>query len=204
VATIVVGGAWLRYGTETYEAARERLALHGGPESFSSHRVGLGHVALYRGEWTRKEINRNGGIDGKRADLWEIFPKLKLAGGVALLLVLLYSWRSKEEPHRLIWMSIFPLFCLTNPQINYYNLRLLLVLFHVERWRDPIDRIGLSILFATEVATQAVHVAGADRYAVTATTSYGLFLYLITMAVSLALKSREPASASAPAAGTAR
>jgi hypothetical protein len=198
VAVVVVGGAWLRYGTDTFEAARERLALHGSPESFSSHRVGLGHVALYRGEWTRKEINRVGGMDGKREALWSIYPQLKIAGLVTLLLVLLYSFRSREPVHRLIWLGIFPLFCLTNPQINYYNLRLLLVLFHVERFRDPVDRIGLSILFLTEVASQLVYVLGADRYAVTATTSYGLLLYLITMAVCLALelraKSPEPAA----------
>jgi hypothetical protein len=185
VTCLLVGGAWLRYGTHTFIDARDRLALHGSPESFSSHRVGLGHVALYRGEWTRKEINRAGGIDKKRADLWAIYPYLKIVGVVLAALAFVYAWRSKEPPHRLFWLSIFPLFALTNPQINYYNLRLLLVLFHTERFRVPIDRVGLSLLFATEIATQAMHIAGADRYAVTAVTSIGLLTYLTAMAVFL-------------------
>lgn len=191
VTLIVAGGAWVRYGSSAYREASERLALHGSPESFSSHRVGLGHVLLYRGEWTRKELDVKGGMDAKRAQLWGIYPELKIVGLVCMLAVLAYAFRSKQPPHRLIWLAIFPLFCLTNPQINYYNLRLLLVIGHAERFRHPIDRVGLSVLFATEVATQAVHVLGADRYAVTATTSYGLLIYLVTMAGFLVRGSRD-------------
>ena len=97
-------------------------------------------------------------------------------------LVCAHVWRSREPVHRLIWLGIYPLFVLTNPQINYYNLRLLLVLLHLERWTEYRHKLGLYMLFGIEVVTQAAQVAGAARYGVTAMTSLGLCAYLLTMA----------------------
>lgn len=179
---LLVGTSMAIYGSGTYMAAANNLALHGGPESFSSHRVGLGDALLYRGETSRSEINANGGIDGKREQLWALDPWLKLIGLVSLLWLTVCIWHSRSSPHRLIWLSIFPLFCITNPQINYYNLRLLPLLYHLENHDRYRDRLGLFLLFGIEVATQHVMITEVTRYAVTSTTSIGLLIYLLIMA----------------------
>ncbi|MDX1497150.1 MAG: hypothetical protein R3352_06320, partial [Salinisphaeraceae bacterium] len=104
------------------------------------------------------------------------------AGLLAVIWVSVIAWRTRAPPHRLIWLGIYPLFCLTNPQINYYNLRLLPLLYHLEHPNSYRHRLGLYLLFAIEVATQLVMVSGATRYAVTTTTSIGLGVYLLVMA----------------------
>lgn len=190
VAVLLGGGALVQQGPESYRDAAVNLKMHGSPESFSSHRVGLGDVLLYRGEWTRADMNERGGIEGKRDALWELDPFLKACGVLALLFVGWLVWRSREPIHRLLWLGIYPLFVLTNPQVNYYNLRLLLVLWHMERWHERRHQLGLAWLFAIEIATQAIMVLGATRYTVTATTSIGLALYLAVLAVSLVREER--------------
>lgn len=181
-ALLLVVGAWAVYGTQAYQDSVGNLRLHASPESYSSHRVGLGDALLYRGETSRQEIDRYGGIEGKREQLWAISPWLKAMGAIAVLWVFVMAWHSREPPHRLIWLGIYPLFCMTNPQINYYNLRLLPLLYHLEKPDAYQHRLGLYLLFAIEVATQYVMVSGAARYAVTCTTSVGLLIYLLLMA----------------------
>jgi hypothetical protein len=185
VLVTVGGGALVVYGPEAYRDAAINLKLHGSPDSYSSHRVGLGDALLYRGERNRSELRDNGGIKGKVDQLWALRPYLHVAGLLAIGFVALIAWRSRAPVYRLIWLGIFPLFSLTNPQINYYNLRLLLVLFHVERWDQYPHKLGLYILFAIEVATQGATFMGADRYAVTSITSVGLTIYLATMTAYL-------------------
>lgn len=178
---VLVGGAWLNYGSDAFAQSYVNLKLHGGPESYSSHRVGLADLFLFRGEWTRAQLNLVGGIAGKRAQLWELNSLLRGLGLFSMLGLALYVYRARPPLHRLIWLGIYPLFIMTTPQINYYNLRLLLVVFHAERFESPWHRVGMVLLLATEVATQGVMVAGADRFCVTATTSIGLSVYLAFM-----------------------
>jgi hypothetical protein len=179
------GAAVARYGVDAYREAIAKIELHSSPESFSSHRVGLGAALLYRGEWSRQDMDERGGIDAKRDALWELEPYLKVVGLLSAILVMLYAWRARIPVHRLIWLGAFPLFCMTNPQINYYNLRLLLVLDHAEHPATLRARLGLALLFAIEAGTQAMHVAGATRYAVTATSSWGMLVYLLAMSCFL-------------------
>jgi predicted hotdog family 3-hydroxylacyl-ACP dehydratase len=60
----------------------------------------------------------------------------------------------------------------------------------MERWEQPRHQLGLALLFAIELATQAIMVWGATRYAVTATTSIGLGVYLAAMAAVLVRETR--------------
>jgi hypothetical protein len=157
----------------------------GGPESLSSHRLGLGQAVLYQGEWTRKDLAGNGEIEAKRRALWGIHPYLKALGVVSIVGIFAYVWRSRRPLHQLVWLGIYPLFIATTPQINYFNLRLLLVLFHIEAWPRREHRLGLALLFAVEVLTQGMYVLGANRYAVTSMASWGMLIYLAYMAVVL-------------------
>lgn len=178
---LLVSVSMATYGPGAFGEAATNLKLHGGPESYSSHRVGLGDALLYRGETTREEMGKHGGIHGKREQLWALDPWLKLAGLLTLIWLAVCVWHSRSSPHRLIWLSIFPLFCMTNPQINYYNLRLLPLLYHLENHNRYRDRLGLFLLFGIEVTAQHVMILGVERYAVTSITSIGLSVYLLAM-----------------------
>lgn len=178
---VLVGGAWLRFGPDAFSASFVNLKMHGGPESYSSHRVGLADLFLFRGECPREQLNALGGIVGKREQLWELHPLLRNLGLSSIAALAVYLHRVRPPLHRLLWLGVFPLFIMTTPQINYYNLRLILVLLHAERLESPWHRAGMMLLFATEAATQGVMVSGADRFCVTATTSIGLSVYLCFM-----------------------
>jgi hypothetical protein len=186
------GGSLVRYGADGWRDAIDKVALHSSPESYSSHRVGLGAALMYRGEWSGKDLARHGGIDAKRAELWQLDHYLELAGAASLLLVAFVAWRSQEPVHRLLWLGMLPLFCLTNPQINYYNLRLLPVLWHAERLDERWHRLSLASLFLVEAIAQLVHVLGAARYAVTCLSSWGLLAYLLAQAVHALRQARRP------------
>ncbi|MGB1581490.1 MAG: hypothetical protein ACPHER_08275, partial [Nevskiales bacterium] len=185
VTVLLVSAALISFGPQAFQESWVNLRLHASPESYSSHRVGLGDALLYRGEQSRKEMAVYGGIEGKREQLAELMPWLKLVGLLAIIWVCVISWKTRAPPHRLIWLGIYPLFCLTNPQINYYNLRLLPLLYHLEKPNSYRHRLGLYLLFGIEAATQLVMITGATRYAVTATTSIGLAVYLAIMAAFL-------------------
>ncbi len=177
------GGALVTVGPEAFVQSAENLSMHGGPDSYSSHRVGLGDALVYRGETGGPE----GGINTKIEMLWSMHTALRVLGVISILLIALYVWRTRREVWSLIWLGIYPLFVMTTPQINYYNLRLLLILLHVG---DRGPRRGLhagmlALLFLIEVVTQGVMVGRASRYVVTTTTSLGLCLYLLLMLVWL-------------------
>jgi hypothetical protein len=199
LATVLLLGsaAYLYVGKQGVEESIGRIALHGGPEAFSSRRIGLGHLATYKGEWNRREFVANGGIDEKRAELWAAQPYLNMLGLLLVVLAGAYVWWQRQPPHRHTWLAMFTLFASTVPQANYYNMRLLPVLFHTEEMRDPRDRIGLMLLFLVEVATQGVQVLRGDYYAVTAAASMGMLLYFVVMA-ALLLRER-PAAQPEPA-----
>jgi hypothetical protein len=195
---LILGGAsGLYVGKQGVEESIARLALHSSPEAFSSRRIGLATILTYEGEWSRKDINENGGIEQKRADLWELQPYLKMLGILLVVAAGAFVWWQRQKPHRHTWLALYPLFASTFPQANYYNLRLLPVLFHTEEMRNPRDRVGLSMLFLVEVATQGAQVAGGDYYAWCVAASFGLLAYLVVMAVFLARE--RPAGAEQPA-----
>jgi hypothetical protein len=172
------GGALAVYGPEAFAESAAKLKMHGGPDSFSSHRVGLAVALVYDGEWTRRELERGGGLPEKIRQLWRLQPVLRGVGLLMLVLMTIYVWRTKEPVWQLLWLGIFPLFALTFPQINYYNLRLLLVLAMVAHFaantRGRAWLAALVMLFLVEAAAQYVMVEGATRYAVTSYTSIGL------------------------------
>ena len=89
-----------------------------------------------------------------------------------------------------------PFFCMTNPQINYYNLRLLLVLWHGAHLRRPEHQVGLAWLLALEMVVQWTKVVEWDRYTTTTTTSMGLLVYMLGLVVWMVYRSVEGESES--------
>lgn len=173
-------GALVVVGPEAFVQSAENLSMHGGPDSYSSHRVGLGDALAYRGEVSHSDVSSSGGIDAKIKLLWEMHTALRIFGVLSILGIAVYVWRSRREVWQHIWLGIYPLFIMTTPQINYYNLRLLLVILHMELARR-VHPFLLSGLFIIEVVTQWRMVERAARYTVTTTTSMGLCAYLSLM-----------------------
>lgn len=182
VSLIVFGlGAVAYLGVGAFEEAIANLRLHGSPDSYSSHRVGLGDALVFRFETGQREIAANGGLREKILQLWELQPLLRVLGLLSLIAIALYIWRTRRPVWQLLWLAVFPLFILTTPQINYYMLRLLMVLFHVENLDKPSHRIALVLLFLIEVPTNYLLVERYPRYTVTSATSVGLCVYLVFM-----------------------
>jgi len=179
--SFLVVGALIFVGPSSFVESMTNLSMHASSESYSSHRVGLGDALVYRGETTRREMNQHGGITGKSEQLGEIMSSLKIAGLLSLVLIILYIRRVPLKAYQYIHLSMLPLFILTNPQINYYNVRLLLILTHVDGIDKTKNKIGLLLLFAIEMVTQYTKTLGVARYATTTTTSIGLVIYFITM-----------------------
>jgi hypothetical protein len=196
------GGALAVYGPGAFAESAAKLKMHGGPDSFSSHRVGLAVALVYDGEWSRRDFERSGGLPEKIRQLWRLQPVLRGVGLLMLVLMTIYVWRTKQPVWQLVWLGVFPLFALTFPQINYYNLRLLLVLAMMSQFaasdRGRAWLVALVMLFLVEVVAQYVMVEGATRYAVTSITSLGLcglFAWLLGL---LLLEVRRRSDAPAP------
>lgn len=176
---ILIGAAYASLGPQIFVEATEKILRHASVESYSSHRVGLGDALLYRGETTREDIHMtHGGIKGKGIKLGEMMPLLRILGACSLIFIAWYIAKTDHHPADLIHLAIIPLFILTTPQINYYNLRILLIIYHASKINRPFHAIALIMLFAIEAVTQYVMAIGVERYAVTATTSIGLLIYL--------------------------
>jgi len=188
VTVMMSGAALLQYGPDTLRRSAENLRMHN--ETYSSHRVGLGDVLVYRGERDRDDIRASCmeldhgtecGIYGKELKIRTWQWRLRFAGLLAIGFVGLYAWRTREADWELIGLAVLPFFCMTNPQINYYNLRVLLFMWHGAHLDKPAHRGLMSLLLLVEVATQATKVVGVERYLTTTTTSYGMLLYLVVL-----------------------
>jgi hypothetical protein len=164
------------FGTEIIAESAENLAMHN--QSYSSHRVGLADVMVWKGELTAEEINAVGGMHEKERKVQGTFD-LRLGLGLAVLAWLaFYVVRVRPPLHELIQLAAIPLFCVTTPQINYYNLRMILVIWHAALLdRGWFHRFGLAALLLVEAATQWSHVQGNARFATTSIASWGLALY---------------------------
>jgi hypothetical protein len=109
--------------------------------------------------------------------------------------VALFVWRTRRDDWALVGLAVLPFYCITNPQINYYNLRLVLILWHASRLdQRPAHRVLLAILLLTEVVTQATKVWHFDRYMTTTSTSIGLAVYLLVLVAWMAKEIWTPTS----------
>lgn len=180
--TLLLGAALLTQGPGAFAQSARNLAMHASSESYSSARVGLGDALIYRGEQSREALEP-GGIPEKARKLAGLRPVTWGAGAAMLLVIGLVAARRRSALADLMPLGFVVLFCLTNPQINYFNVRLLLVLWHMRAPRRPHDLVALALLFAIEIAAHAVCLAGSITYATTSVTSVGLVLYCALIAV---------------------
>jgi hypothetical protein len=172
----LVGAALVEYGPETFKESAHNLIMHN--QSYSSHRVGLGDLLLFKGETTRAQINQNGGIHFKELVIQSMQTQLRLIALAAVAFIILFIARTKRPVYELVHLAIIPFFCMTNPQINYYYVRVLLVLWHGSNIDKPFHKLGLMFVFGIEVATQWAFMQHWARYTVTVTTSIGMAVYL--------------------------
>lgn len=190
MSVVLIGLALVRYGPDTFAASAQNLKMHN--ESYSSHRVGLGDLLVFQGETTRDQINANGGIHAKELKVQSMQWGLRSAALAACAFIALYAWRTRREDWELLPLLALPFYCATNPQINYWNLRLVLFAWHGVNVRSQFHRLMLVVLFLVEVATQWTKVVGYDRYTTTTTTSIGLAVYFVCLIAWMALQIAMP------------
>src|SRR5690606_1799301 len=128
-------------------------------------------------------------------------------GLLSALAIAVFVWRRRDPPWMTLWLGLYPVFIMTTPQINYFNMRLLPLLFHVALLVGPAAKADggeedggggldndlrghwhlwpLLWLFAVEAVTQWSMVERMPRYTVTSLTSVGLTVYLAFMAWAL-------------------
>jgi hypothetical protein len=177
VVAVALGAAALGlFGAEVVGESAQNLAMHN--QSYSSHRVGLADLLVWKGEVEQREIDQTGGMHAREVEV-QATRSLRLGIGLlSLAWIAFYVVRVRPPLHELIQLAAIPLFCVTTPQINYYNLRMILVIWHAAHLdRSWFHRLGLAGLLLVEVATQWSHVQGNARFATTALTSWGLALY---------------------------
>ncbi|TPV97254.1 MAG: hypothetical protein B7733_00470 [Myxococcales bacterium FL481] len=181
VATVglLVAGALLTQGATAFVDAAQNLLLHNSAKSYSSYRVGLGDALLFAGERDRGQII--GGIPAKEAQLAGLKPTLHAIGLVTVVWIATYIVQRRPAPHAAMVLGFFPFFALTTPQINYFNVRILLVLWHITSLSQPRHAFGLTALFAIEAMAAATQVGGAIAYTWTSMTSVGLTVYCAAM-----------------------
>ncbi len=218
---LVTAAALVFVGPQAYLTSARNLAMHNDhPEAYSSQKVGLGDALFFRGETTRAEMaatpcgwleravgmdcqthggaklinGKPSGIAGKGELVAHARPWLKLAALVALVAVLIYTWRSRRPPHQLVHLALPLIWIATTPSYYYYSIRLVLVLAHAQDLRRPYNRLGLALLFLIEAVTSATMMAEWVRYGTTATISWCLLFYFAVMAVALGRETRKGAA----------
>ncbi|MEE9386003.1 MAG: hypothetical protein V3V08_21545 [Nannocystaceae bacterium] len=183
VSGILVTSALATQGPAAFRTSAENLLLHNSAKSYSSYRVGLGDALLFRGERSRAEIR--GGIPAKEEQLEALKPTVQAVGLAVLALLALHIIRTNPQSHTLIALGFFPFFALTTPQINYFNVRLLLIMWHMHDPVRPRNTFGLVCLFAIEALAAFTQINGAIEYTWTSTTSIGLAFYSVVILATL-------------------
>ncbi|MFT4627594.1 MAG: hypothetical protein ACI8PZ_006280 [Myxococcota bacterium] len=186
VSVVMLGASLALYGPATFQTSAKNLWMHN--QTYSSHRVGLGDVLVYKGETTRKQINANGGIAPKEKTIRRMQPLLRGIGLLTLVLLAVMVIRTRRPVYDTVQLAIVPFYCMTNPQINYYNLRILPIIWHASNLKRPEHQLGLAWLLGIELVTQWTKVIGWDRYTTTTTTSLGLLVYVVGLVVWMSVQ----------------
>lgn len=183
MASVLVGGAFARYGADAFVASKEKMALHAGPDSYSSHRVGLGDAMIFHGETDRGEMSIHGGTLGKAEEIRARMPYLTIIalGMVAFLVVL--QLRTKDVAYRFMPLCVAIIFIMTTPQVNYFNIRILLFIWSVYWFKPWRSTTGLFILFGTEAVARYCDMSYL-RYNATSWSSVGLTVYFVFVVFS--------------------
>jgi hypothetical protein len=179
VAVLLVGAALIQFGPHTMKESITNLLMHN--ESYSSQRIGLGDLMVYEGETTRDELRASGGVYPKELKVQAMQTKLKLAGLLSLVFLVFYFYRTRKPLHEVLFLAFLPFFCMTNAQMNYYNIRMILILFHGANLKSAPHRIAMILLMLTEVAGHWSQINGQPRYTTTSWTSIGMAIYLSFM-----------------------
>ncbi len=197
VAVFLSVSAVVLFGTQTIKESSANLLMHNA--SFSSHRIGLGTVLAFDGETTRQQIREKGGLHAKELFVQSTKKLRNFLGILSLIFIGYYVFRVKKPVHELIHFSMIPLFMMTTPQVNYYNMRILLIIWHAANLKHGLfHQIGIIALFAIEVYAQWSHVSGVERFAVNAYASYGLLFYFLFVLAWMLLQTIKSKKAQTP------
>ncbi|MDQ1257659.1 MAG: hypothetical protein QG656_2265, partial [Candidatus Hydrogenedentes bacterium] len=183
VFIVVVGATLIELGPDSFVETADNLSVHA--QSYSSHRIGLGSALMYKGEKTPQEVSQHGGTVAKGKAINAMKSRLFILAFAIMGVIAVFIFRTKQPPDTLIMLSMIPLFCVTNLQSNYYNMRLLLAVGHASDLSKHRNKLGLILLFLVETVTQYVMVEGFTRYIVTSSASIAMTVYFCVMLLFL-------------------
>jgi hypothetical protein len=187
VSIVLIGTALADFGFGAFVEAKDKILMHSGPNSYSSYRVGLGDAMVYHGEENRLEMNIRGGISGKAEQIRERGIYTKILGLASLVLIAALILRTRIDVSFFVPLGVLTLFIVTTPQINYFNVRILLFLWHIVWFKPLRSFVGLGLLFMTEAI--AHHYSGhVSTYAMTSQTSSCLTVYFVFIVLSFAVE----------------
>lgn len=178
---IMVAAALIYPGQASFQQSGRNLQMHA--QTYSSHRVGLGDAVFFRFEKTREEMALHGGITAKKEAINNLKPFLYWLGLLSAAGLGLYTYHKKPALHELFSYPVLTLFIMQNPQVHYFNIRILLVMLHCLDLKKTRNQVGLALLFLIEVLAQWTKIAGFERYTTTAATSLGLGIYFTIMII---------------------
>lgn len=177
--------ALLFLGWPSFTESAETLHRHS--HTYSSHRVGLADAIFFRFETTREEMAAYGGIPGKKEAIAGIKPVLYGLGLLSIAAIGMAVYKTKWASYAMLPYPVLTLFIVQNPQINYFNIRILLVIYHFLDISKARNKAGLVIIFLIELIAQWTKVVGYERYTTTSVTSLGLCFYFIVIGSLLLL-----------------
>ncbi len=180
---LLAGGALARYGPRAFVDSAEKMAIHAGPDSYSSQRVGLGDAMIFHGERTRLEMDVRGGTLQKAEELRGRQPYLRAIGLASLIFIAVLMIRTGGPAYRFMPLMVMPFFILTTPQMNYFNLRILLFIWSVHLFKPLRSTVGLVILYLTEALGLHSDIHNV-RYFATSITSVCLTAYFAFVVIS--------------------
>ncbi len=183
MSTLLIGCSLAMFGPATSRQSVDNLLLHN--ESFSSHRVGLAGVLVWRGETSRAEMRAAGGMAPREIQVQGLMPSLRVLGLLAAAGVAVAVIRLRPGLGSAMAWPLLPFFIMTTPQMNYYNIRLLPVVWHAKNLDNPWHRAGLALLFTTEIVAHAAQVVGWERHATTSLTSWMMLVWCVGLVVWL-------------------
>lgn len=173
-------------GTDHFDAFAHDLEVQLAPENLSVNRMGLAVALAYRGETAERELRRR----ERYVETGRMGPLRTALGLGFLVLAAISIWRPSgaTRPARddadLAQLGFLAFALLLTASFYYWTLRTLAVVLHARhRASSRWDTIGLTALFAIEIASYALEEGTGFRYCVTALTSIAVSLYAASVCV---------------------
>jgi len=179
IVALLIGASIQRDGIEAHKTSFDNIFAHIKPHNLSSRRMGLVIAAAYNGETDQKLITDENKMEVKRIE-----GKVRFFSIVMMILMGVFMGRKKDW--EVVGLGLIPYFWLTTSSYYYYALRVTGVVVHASDLSKPRNIIGLLMLFAMELFSNASeHLNPGNRYFLVSVLCVMLAIYSFTQVAFL-------------------